>query len=53
MYKVDNIVKEMMYNHCSISHDQWCKQVKEIVYQRERDVWIVKKGMYKKTVIFN
>ena len=48
MYKVDHFVKEMMYNPCSISHDQWCKQVKEIVYQRERDMWIVRKGMYKK-----
>ena len=30
MYKVDNIVKEMMYNPCSISHDQWCKQGKKL-----------------------
>ena len=36
----------MMYNPCSISHDQWCKQVKKIVYQRERYVWTVRKGMY-------
>ena len=53
MYKVDNIVNKMMYNPCSISYDQWCKQVKETVYQKERDVSIVTKGMYKKTVIFN
>ena len=53
MYKVDNIVKEIMYNPCSISHDQRCKQVEKIVYQREKDVWIVRKGMYKNTVIFN
>ena len=53
MYEVDHFVKEMMYNLCSTSHDQWCKQVKEIVYQRERDMWIVRKGMYKKTLIFN
>ena len=43
----------MMYNPCSISHDQWCKQVKKIVYQSERYVWTVRKGMYKKTVILN
>ena len=29
------------------------KGVKEMIYQRERDMWIVRKGMYKKIVIFN
>ena len=42
-----------MYNPCSIGHDPRCKQVKEIVYQREKDVWIVKKACIKKRLFFN